>query len=127
MGTNYYEVLEESCPTCGRGGAERHIGKSSGGWCFALHVYPEEGINDWPDWQARLRHIRDEYGDDISPEDLVAIVTNRKWLRDKPNPPAWYRENHAERGPNGLARHRVGVHCIGHGAGTWDLIVGDFS
>ena len=32
MGTNYYLN-------------DRHIGKSSAGWYFALHIYPEENIN----------------------------------------------------------------------------------
>jgi len=36
--------------------------------------------------------------------------------------------NQAEPGPDGLARHKVNDgHCIGHGEGTWDLIIGEFS
>lgn len=31
------------------------------------------------------------------------------------------------RGPMGLLRHKIGPHCIAHGAGTWDLIPGKFS
>ena len=31
-------------------------------------------------------------------------------------------------GPNNLYRHTIdGSFCIGHGEGTWDLFVGDFS
>jgi len=26
-----------------------------------------------------------------------------------------------------IARHQIGYGCVGHGAGTWDLITGDFS
>ena len=40
----------------------------------------------------------------------------------------WFMQNNAEHGPNGLVRSKIdGHHCIGHGAGTWDLEVGDFS
>lgn len=36
--------------------------------------------------------------------------------------------NQSERGPNGLLRHKIdGKHCISHGQGTWDCIVGEFS
>ena len=42
MGTNYYfEDSSEVCECCGRGAESLHIGKSSGGWCFSLHVMPE--------------------------------------------------------------------------------------
>src|SRR5450631_1105933 len=37
MGTNYYLQLP-GCDHCNRAGDRLHIGKSSGGWCFALHV-----------------------------------------------------------------------------------------
>jgi hypothetical protein len=43
------------------------------------------------------------------------------WLAEK------LESNHAERGPNNLLRHQIGEGCIGHGAGTWDLIEGGFS
>jgi hypothetical protein len=35
--------------------------------------------------------------------------------------------NQSCRGPNNLLRHQIGRYCVGHGAGTWDLIVGEFS
>jgi len=48
MGTNYYLVKNERppCPCCERTYVQErlHIGKSSGGWCFALHVIPEMGM-----------------------------------------------------------------------------------
>ena len=128
MGTNYYAV-EEPCPTCGRGD-ERHIGKSSGGWCFSLHVYPDDGIHDLPEWEIVWRNatIRDEYGDELSADEMRAIITERAWAATTPHASQWYRDNHAMPGPKGLARSAVdGSHCIGHGSGTWDLLVGDFS
>ncbi len=36
-------------------------------------------------------------------------------------------KNQSFRGPNNLLRHKINRYCIGHGAGTWDLIVGEFS
>lgn len=134
MGTNYYwKHNGERCPTCGHDDAEAlHIGKSSGGWCFSLHVDPENGIRDLGDWRARFGRsgtwIVDESGREISADEMLDIITNRSWSHDKPMPIDWYRQNYAEPGPNGLARHRVdGIHCIGRGAGTWDRIIGEFS
>ncbi len=125
MGTNYYHH-RNACPHCGRG-EKRHIGKSSGGWHFSLHVYPEEGINTLEDW-VRLfdepnSRITNEYGDPIWPIEMVDEITVRssQWTEQKMN------SNHAEPGLNGLVRHKVdGVHCVGNGPGTWDYIIGDF-
>lgn len=38
MGTNYYLHSQDPCEHCGRSYPELHIGKSSAGWVFALHV-----------------------------------------------------------------------------------------
>jgi hypothetical protein len=120
----------------------RHIGKSSYGWCFSLHVYPDEGIHDLPDWEklwAKGGRVVDEYDDKISIEEM------RERITDRSHPAGWddknwtagnhytseehmLRMNHAFRGPNNLLRHQLMEgHCIGNGAGTWDLIIGDFS
>lgn len=50
MGTNYYLHTKPDCECCGRGFEPLHIGKSSGGWCFSLHVMPEDNINTLDDW-----------------------------------------------------------------------------
>ena len=109
MGTNYY-VKRESCPHCGRGDGDLHIGKSSGGWTFALHVYPEDGINTLDDWKPILKshEIRDEYGRFVKYSDLLSTITERSH-------------------PKGLSRAVVGVDCVGHGDGTYDYYTGDFS
>ena len=39
MGTNY-DAIEPRCPHCNREGRRWHIGKSSGGWAFGVHVIP---------------------------------------------------------------------------------------
>jgi len=132
MGTNYYLYEKPPCEKCGRPYEPKHIGKSSGGWCFALHVIPEEGIKDLENWKKLWyqpeAEIRDEYDDKITIQEMYAIITDRGC--DEPNdiPLQWYGKNNAEPGPNGLVRHQInGWHCIGHGAGTWDLIIGEFS
>lgn len=86
MGTNYYcetgRMLEVECD-CGflhTMPESLHIGKSSYGWKFSLHAIPEKGLLEWHDWEALLRgcrRIHDEYGDDISLEDLQEVILHR--------------------------------------------------
>lgn len=142
MGTSYY--LRPG-PL---GGEELHIGKSSGGWCFSLHVIPEEGLNSLEDWKRRFKRnpfstVRDEYGRAVSKAEMLSIITERKCDKDwddewwnysilgRPSPYSseadFHRKNGSLRGPNGLLRHQIGRFCVGHGEGTWDLIQGDFS
>lgn len=137
MGTNYYIVFEP-CEKCGRSDDEYHIGKSSVGWCFSLHVDPDKEINTLENikrlWEKNI--IRDEYRAIIQPKEMLSIINDRKWDRDKSFiPPYGYKSwnefhefNHSEFGPNGLLRHKIdGRHCIGHGDGTYDFINGEFS
>lgn len=125
MGTNFYLRRPDS-PTL-------HIGKSSGGWVFMLHIYPELGINNLDDWKSVFCDpyalIQDEYGKIKAPVRMLDWITNRSWGDGHAcHPQSVYDQNHAEPGPNGLLRSKVdGVHCVGHGEGTWDYIVGDFS
>lgn len=125
MGTNFY-VECDPCPHCGRSAVRRHIGKSSGGWCFSLHVDEQiPSLDEWKrEWSKSGVRIVDEYGEERSPASMLAIITERSW---NPRGTFDYQRNHAEPGPNGLARHKLGYGCIGHGDGTYDLIVGDFS
>jgi hypothetical protein len=121
MGTNYYLRAKPACDHCGRGPDKGlHIGKSSGGWCFALHVYPdgehdgEPAPRDLVEWVLRFHEgIIDEYGDDISPEEMIGTITKRG---------AWTAAGHV------LRRHDIDRdHCIGHGDGSYDLMIGWFS
>ena len=114
MGTNYYLHQKPDCECCGRSFEPLHIGKSSGGWCFSLHVMPEDHINSLDDWRALWTapgaYIRNEYGERVSIADMEMIITVRHWRGSAP------------------ARHGVDDrHCVGHGEGTWDYITGDFS
>lgn len=114
MGTNYYlhEKQPETCPHCGHAPNYEplHIGKSSGGWCFALHVIPHEGLNTLDDWQQRWSQpgsfIKNEYDEPIDPAEMLERITNR---------------------PGDMRRHTLdGSHCIGHGPGSYDYITGWF-
>lgn len=122
MGTNYYAT---------RGEERLHIGKSSGGWCFSLHIIPEYGLDDLDDWMEHLSRpdvrIEDEYGRSLDIESMLEVIINRgRADREMPNE-LWLRQNYAEPGPNGLVRHSLGRGCSGHGEGTWDLVPGEFS
>jgi hypothetical protein len=105
-----------------------------------LHVIPDAGINDLPDWQREWSkpgtRIVDEYGDEVPTDQMLGTITELGWTDgrfDGPPPghttwPIFHDRNHSFPGPRGLLRHRVdGVHCVGNGEGTWDLIAGDFS
>lgn len=131
MGTNYYLHDRETCNACGRKDEGKHIGKSSYGWYFALHVEPSEGINDLDDWIPLLSApeavIKDEYGDKVSFEEMMKIITERCNKRECMWSSAEYSNNHAEPGEHYLVRAKLGHGCLKHGNGTWDCITGVFS
>jgi hypothetical protein len=128
MGTNYYVEEQEPCKCCGRPYEDLHIGKSSAGWCFSLHVIPERNLNDLNDWIdfLKCKRILNEYGEDVLLVNLISEITNRSHpggidLTE-------YIDKYTERGPNNLLRSRIDeIHCVGHGKGTWDYIIGEFS
>ncbi len=106
MGTNYY-LHRNVCEHCGRSDERIHIGKSSSGWCFSLHVIPGE-IENLAEWEATWPSgtIKDEYDEVIGPEEMMKTITDRDAIKAK---------RHEDR------------FCVGHGEGPWDLIEGDFS
>jgi hypothetical protein len=135
MGTNYYARGVDSE---GRSKVW-HIGKSSAGWVFALHVISDEGLSTLDDWKEFLedKDIRGEYNRIISLKELISVITERG--RDEPLDLSDYelRMNAAVPGPNNLLRHKMGNispggiglrgSCVGHGEGTWDYIDAEFS
>ena len=126
MGTNYYLKKESpsKCVTCKHDPDEKvlHIGKSSYGWCFSLHIIPEEGINSLDDWKAAWgasgAKILNEYDEEVLPEDMLKIITTR-------GPGKW--------SPEGMEPHRHSPFhsenpgTVREGPGSYDLILGDFS
>lgn len=149
MGTNFYVTIKEDHErTCGECGQKTrmtrlHLGKSFAGWCFALHVYPERGINDLDDWKPILKGayrrcgIADEEGVFYLYQQIVRRITQRKSLSETWDDKGWnengykdeedfHRQHNSQRGPKGLFRHQLGDFCIKHGKGTWDCMVGEF-
>lgn len=137
MGTNYF-LKPDACGHCGRSDERKHIGKSSAGWCFALHVYPEDGIRDLADWEPLFRKpgnkIEDEYRHPVMADAMIEHITKRSWKKTENIPFGYtnwedfYESNHAVPGPKNLIRHKAdNRYCIGYGNGTWDLMIGEFS
>lgn len=134
MGTNYYAIETKNvCDHCGRGDevSRIHIGKSSYGWCFGLHVgsaaEPEvpRSLDEWKVFLAKDGvRIEDEYDTEVTVEQMENIITQRK--HPQPASLDWMYSNHAVPGPNGLARHALDQFCTAHGEGTYDLLIGYF-
>jgi len=117
MGTNYYvsETID-ICPHCNSKIKSEnvfgyHIGKSSGGWCFALHVDVDAGIKNLEDMNVFLidKKIIDEYGKSITFEKLLNVI---------------FRIGFRNRNQSEFERHE---NCVGHGEGPYDYISGEFS
>ena len=124
MSTNYYVLPDDPCPCCGRQDAARHLGLSAYGWCFSLHIYPNEGLNTLEDWKKFLegKKIVNEYDSPVTLEEMLKIITERQGTR-----PLNYEElKWAVQGPKNLARC-LPKNCAGYGEGTWDYVEGDFS
>ena len=141
MGTNYYWYPADQpipCITCGHAEdyTKFHIGKSSAGWCFSLHIIPDLNTNSLEDWIANFylkgSYILDEYGDKVSPEEMMDIIVRRNSPEKGAHSIDFLKSNRAHPGPNNLLRHDIKAAeessgCIKNGAGTWDLITGEFT
>lgn len=114
MGTNYYWRTPDEKD-------DLHIGKSSSGWMFALHVDRDgpcpRNLLGWRQlWATAQGAIYNEYGAKIEVEVMLKIITHRKGRYEAGLP-----DPH-------LRRHPVdGRRCLGHGNGTWDELTGEFS
>lgn len=136
MGTNYFVTYNE-CGECGRYD-KYHIGKNSAGWTFSLHVDPEKNINNFNDIKSLMKKgkIYDEYGMETPYEEMISIITEKSWNRrwdtsilkklGYNSKEDFLYKNNAVEGPKGLLRHKISDHCIGHGKGTYDYIIGTF-
>ena len=110
MGTNYYWHKRHDCEQCGAKAPRIHIGKASCGWAFALHVYPDKGINKLKDWEKRFNregsYITDENGEVIPTATMLTVIKDKTTYS---------------------RRNIDGTHCIGHGKKSYDFCIGDFS
>ena len=93
MGTNYYCMtgrkaeVECDCGFTHMMPEVLHIGKDSYGWKFALHSIPEKGLVNLERWRAVLEsseRVYDEYGDDISVEEMVRTIRKKVDARKVP-------------------------------------------
>ena len=124
MGTNYYWIDENKAAD----DPPLHIGKASVGWCFSLHITEEiRSLEDWRVVWARPGYIKNEYGERLTIEEMLDVITNRSHPQPLGWSPAEFSKNSAIPGPNNLARHAIGWHVVAHGPGTWDLCEGYFS
>lgn len=136
MGTNYY-LHKKTCPCCKKAEEILHIGKSSGGWCFSLHIIPNEGIHDLADWLPLINDpghiIKNEYDEVVEAQEMIDCITSRTGNGNNQDPYGYrdwnrfHRDNHSQDGPGGLLRHALGQYCTKHGEGTWDCLPGEFS
>lgn len=92
MGTNYYWRPKPACKSCGREYLGIHIGKSSAGWNFSLHIFNAieydnitKDIRNLADWKKLLKIgvIADEYGRLISYEDMIKEITEKALFNGK--------------------------------------------
>lgn len=64
-----------------------NIGKSSSGWKFCLHIYPNHNINSFKDWHDILKNdeyiIVDEYNNVISLNEMINIITKKPGVYKK--------------------------------------------
>lgn len=92
MGINFYVTAPPSC-----GGKcdqhcrteEIHLGKSSAGWAFTFRAYPDPDtapqaitwpVTDFASWHRLLSlgAISDEYGREVSAEDLLVKIEGKR-------------------------------------------------
>lgn len=108
---HYYLDDNNVCEYCGNEYNKLHIGKSSSGWKFALHIIPEKGINTLDDWRNIWNDINvniyNEYGESLTITELEYIITKRI--------------------VNKKCVNILNEYCVGHGEGTWDYFIGSFS
>ncbi len=95
-----------------------------------------QSLDNWKKlFESDELEIYNEYEDLLTMSEMLSCITDRSWSGKRARPPTgypslkqFYADNCAEPGPMGLLRHRIERgHCIGHGEGTYDLIVGEFS
>ncbi|MFI1525498.1 hypothetical protein [Streptomyces griseus] len=76
MSTNYYAF--GPFPGGDPHGEGLHIGQTAAGWRFLFRAHNSLGITTLPDWEHFLRAldvtIRDEYGIDLSADEMVETM-----------------------------------------------------
>lgn len=151
MSTSYYLHLN-TCKQCKIPLGSLHIGTSSEGWYFSLHVenikmYPEQlagtvrandnghiiqSLDDWKTLFADNNNtIVDEYGRDVSVDDMLKIICERS-APDRPSDWEVGRKlsGECEIGVNNLLRQKTNwFRCMSHAPNNlpYSHMVGSFS
>ena len=99
MGTNYY-LMKNVCPHCGTAEDTIHIGKSSKGWYFSLSVDTYD-YHEWMNIFLDKNKIQNEYGDDVTVDEMQDIMHKRKGNITKNEP-----EQHCVIGINNLVYYK---------------------
>ena len=141
MGTNYY-IRQKECQHCHHRPDDIHIGKSSAGWVFALHVDDQfKCLDDYINYvKDNDLKIHNEYDEEIDVDSFKSICLDRGMsitIEQSTNchnhlykttltVQQYLDRNHAVEGPRNLLRSKIDGHCIGYD-GDIDLIQSDFS
>lgn len=117
MGTNYY-LHVKPCNHCGHAKRTIHIGKSSIGWTFSFHGYPNSWddpkilcYQDWVDYLQTMTKtdgvIKDEYDKAVPLENLLKLIESKKY--ERLNHTTYCRIHH----PESATWDSVGSHNVG--------------
>jgi len=140
MSTEYFLNINV-CACCGSAKEKLLIGSASFGWYFALVSYSDENmpktLADWEELFSRPgNEIRNEYGDDLSREDMLNIIKNgsadispeerfaggitSKYI----SLDAYLKLNQAEIGGRNLLMRKIDSYCMAHGPDNlpYDLV-----
>lgn len=141
VGTNYYLHEKPACPCCGHREKPIHIGKSSWGWVFSLHVgqvredtfdkygnrqvHCVSSLREWiKKWSEPGSEIKDEYGEDVTSEEMLAIIISSSGY--KASDVVKTDDSKFEITEEGLTRFKVdyenGIYCMGHGDNYSDTL-----
>jgi len=102
--TTEYIIEFNACPHCDRSGSSIQIAISAGGWYFSLNQYPKESgfptnLQEWIVAFSKGK-IVDEYGKQITPEEMIDIITNRN--HDHKVDDLFLKQNQCKHGINNL-------------------------
>ncbi|MFI0900501.1 hypothetical protein [Streptomyces sp. NPDC020983] len=95
MSTNYYAFGPGITDPEGL-----HIGQSAAGWRFLFHAHVDRGITTLADWDAFISRadvsIQDEYGRDISVEEMRQTMTETTGYQSAPLRPRFWHDTPSE-------------------------------
>ena len=148
MGTNYYLHIKkpDQKVVTPMSFNTYHIGKSSYGWAFSLHVDEYEGVNSLQDLKNKILEagenatIQDEYGNIFTLDELLSVILDRSWgnycaseeefKTSKHMFPDDFLTSTRHKIYKSMRRHTIdGRFCVGWSSEeeTYDLIKGSFS